>query len=85
MLTAHEPFKALIDVVMLPFDFLSYPGAQRLVNVVSLRGSILRRAHCGNAARSDRLGDCHYDRNSVAGVVVGAIVLIFLSDRRDRR
>ena len=21
-----EPFKALIDVVMLPFDFLSYPG-----------------------------------------------------------
>jgi hypothetical protein len=34
---------------------------------------------------SDRLGDCHYDRNSVAGVVVGAIVLIFLSDRRDRR
>ena len=38
--------------------------APRLVRVVSLLGSILCRAHCGNAARSDRLGDCRYDRNS---------------------
>ena len=30
------------------------------------------------------LATAHYDRNSVAGVVVGAIVLIFMSDRRDR-
>ena len=61
---APQPLQAFIDTVMLPFDFLSLPRAPRLVNVVSLRGSILRRTHWRNAAYADRLSGCNCDRHS---------------------
>ena len=59
-----EPLKALIDVVMLPFDFLMLPGAPRLV------------MHVGQPQKHTPRVNRIYCRVSMPGLSLGAVSVV---------